>query len=47
MYFASANPVTIGVTGTKHFATDTPSTIYVDTSLPLSNPIASGAAPLR
>lgn len=47
MYFASANPVTIGATGTKYFATDTPSTIYVDTALPLSNPIASGSAPLR
>jgi type IV pilus assembly protein PilA len=47
MYFASANPVTIGATGTKYFATDTPSTIYVDTTLPLSNPIASGSTPLR
>jgi len=47
MYFASANPVTIGVTGTKYFATDTPSTLYVDTSLPVSNPIGSGSTPLR
>ena len=47
MYFASARPVTFGATGTKYFATDTPSTIYVDTTLPLSNPIAAGSTPLR
>ena len=47
MYFASANPVTIGVSGTKYFATDTPSTIYVDATNPVSNPIVSGSTPLR
>jgi prepilin-type N-terminal cleavage/methylation domain-containing protein len=47
MYFASANPVTFGTTGTRYFATDTPSTIYVDLALPLSNPISVGATPLR
>ena len=31
-YFASANPITFGTSGTKYFATDTPSTIYVDYS---------------
>lgn len=47
MYFASATPVTIGVTGTKYFATDTPSTIYVATDVPISNPVAAGTTPLR
>jgi prepilin-type N-terminal cleavage/methylation domain-containing protein len=47
MYFASANPINPGVTGTKYFATDTPSTIYVDMTLPVDNPIGAGATPLR
>jgi type IV pilus assembly protein PilA len=47
MYFASAEPVTLGTTGTRFFATDTPSTIYVDTASPLSNPIPAGASPLK
>jgi len=47
MYYASANPIAAGVTGTRYFATDTPSTIYVDMTLPLSNPIGAGATPLR
>src|SRR3954468_5497269 len=34
-YFASADPITYGTTGTKYFATDTPSTIYVDGANPL------------
>jgi prepilin-type N-terminal cleavage/methylation domain-containing protein len=46
-YFASADPITFGTTGTKYFATDTPSTIYVDDSGPLANPIPAGANPLK
>jgi prepilin-type N-terminal cleavage/methylation domain-containing protein len=47
MYFASADPITFGSTGTRYFATDTPSTIYVDAAAPLANPIPAGAAPLQ
>jgi type IV pilus assembly protein PilA len=47
MYFASADPITFGSTGTRFFATDTPSTIYVDTSAPLANPIPAGSTPLQ
>jgi prepilin-type N-terminal cleavage/methylation domain-containing protein len=47
MYFASADPINFGTTGTRYFATDTPSTIYVDSSSPLANPIPAGASPLH
>jgi type IV pilus assembly protein PilA len=47
MYFASADPITFGTTGTRYFATDTPSTIYVDQSAPLANPIPAGSKPLN
>jgi len=46
-YFASANPINYGTTGTKYFATDTPSTIYVDLSNPIANPIPAGSNPLQ
>jgi prepilin-type N-terminal cleavage/methylation domain-containing protein len=47
MYYASAEPIIFGTTGTRYFATDTPSTIYADTSAAVSNPIPAGATPLR
>jgi type IV pilus assembly protein PilA len=47
MYFASADPITFGTTGTKYFATDTPSTIYVDDGAALANPIPPGSTPLQ
>src|SRR5262245_26407176 len=31
-YFAQADPVTFGGTGTRHFGTDTPGTIFQDTT---------------
>ena len=46
-YFASANPINYGTTGTKYFATDTPSTIYVDYSNAIANPIPAGTTPLQ
>jgi prepilin-type N-terminal cleavage/methylation domain-containing protein len=46
MYFASAGPISFGTSGTRYFATDTPSTIYVDTASPLANPIPVGSNPL-
>jgi len=46
-YFASADPINYGTTGTKYFATDTPSTIYVDYSNPIANPIPAGSNPLQ
>jgi prepilin-type N-terminal cleavage/methylation domain-containing protein len=47
MYFANADPITYGSTGTRYFATDTPSTIYVDTTAPLANPIPLGSSTLQ
>ena len=46
-YFASADPINYGTTGTKYFATDTPSTIYVDLSAAIANPIPPGSTPLQ
>jgi len=46
-YFATANPVMFGTTGTKYFATDTPSTIYVDPSAAIANPIPAGTTALQ
>jgi prepilin-type N-terminal cleavage/methylation domain-containing protein len=46
MYFAHAQPITFGTTGTRYLATDTPSTIYADTS-DITNPIAAGTPTLR
>jgi prepilin-type N-terminal cleavage/methylation domain-containing protein len=45
-YFASADPVSPGVSGTRYFATDTPGTIFMDlTAVP--NPIPSDLPPLQ
>jgi prepilin-type N-terminal cleavage/methylation domain-containing protein len=41
-YFANADPVTPGGTGTRYFATDSRATIYQDTAATLKNPIAPG-----
>jgi type IV pilus assembly protein PilA len=39
-YFANANPITLGGTGRRYFATDARGTIFEDTSAPIANPIA-------
>ena len=41
-YYASANPVTAGGTGTRYFATDTRGTIFFSTSAAVANPIPAG-----
>ena len=46
-FFGSAVPVTWGKTGTRHFATDTPGTIYVDPLNPIPNPIPPGLKTLQ
>ena len=38
-YFAKADPVTPGGTGTRYFATDTRGTIFYDTAATVANPI--------
>jgi prepilin-type N-terminal cleavage/methylation domain-containing protein len=43
-YHASANPVTLGGTGMRYFATDARGTLYYDTSAALANPIPPGAS---
>ena len=46
-FYASAEPLTFGKTGTRYFATDTPGTIYVDSTVPIPNPIPPGLRPLQ
>jgi hypothetical protein len=41
-YFAKADPVTAGGTGTRYFATDTRGTIFFDTAATVANPIVAG-----
>ena len=41
-YWAKADPITAGGTGTRYFATDTRGTIFQDTAATIANPIASG-----
>ena len=41
-YYASADPVTAGGTGTRYFATDTRGTLFYSGSATVANPIASG-----
>jgi type IV pilus assembly protein PilA len=41
-YFAKADPVTPGGTGTRYFATDTRGTIFYDTAATVANPIVAG-----
>lgn len=45
-FFAGAVPVMVGVTGSRHFATDTPGTIFVDPA-PIPNPIPPGTATVQ
>ena len=45
-YFASAEPVTPGTTGTRYFATDTRGIISTSDT-PIANPIAPGVMPLQ
>jgi prepilin-type N-terminal cleavage/methylation domain-containing protein len=46
-FFASAVPISPGVTGTRFFATDTPGTIYVDRAAAIPNPIPAGTLTLQ
>jgi prepilin-type N-terminal cleavage/methylation domain-containing protein len=43
-YFAKADPVTPGGTGTRYFATDTRGTIFYATAATVANPIPAGTA---
>ena len=40
-YYANADPITPGGTGTRYFATDTRGSIFQDTAATIANPIAS------
>jgi type IV pilus assembly protein PilA len=46
-FFASAEPITPGKTGTRFFATDTPGTIFVSTVGTIPNPIPPGLSTLQ
>jgi prepilin-type N-terminal cleavage/methylation domain-containing protein len=43
-YFAKADPVTFGGTGTRYFATDTRGALFFSTTASVPNPIPSGTA---
>jgi len=43
-YFANADPVTPGGTGTRYFATDTRGTLFFDTAATITNPIPTATA---
>ena len=43
-YYAKADPVTAGGTGTRYFATDTRGTIFYDTAAAVANPIPSSTS---
>ena len=43
-YFAKADPVTPGGTGTRYFATDTRGTLFFSTAAAVANPIPAGTA---
>ena len=45
-YFAKADPVTAGGTGTRYFATDTRGTLWQDTAT-MANPIPAGKTPVQ
>ena len=42
-YFANADPVTAGGTGTRYFATDTRGTLFYSTAATVANPIPAAA----
>jgi type IV pilus assembly protein PilA len=46
-YFAHADPVTVGGTGTRYFGTDSRGIIFQNASGPIANPIAATASPVR
>ena len=46
-FYAAAVPISPGATGSRHFATDTPGTIYVAVGGAVPNPIPAGAAALQ
>ena len=46
-YFAKADPVTAGGTGTRYFATDTRGTIFQATAAAIANPIPVGTTPVQ
>jgi type IV pilus assembly protein PilA len=46
-YFAKADPVSVGTTGTRYFATDTRGTIFFATGATLANPIPAGSIAIR
>ena len=41
-FFANADPVTAGGTGTRYFATDTRGTLFYDTAAAVANPVPAG-----
>ena len=43
-YFANADPVTAGGTGTRYFATDTRGTLFYATAAAVSNPVPAGTS---
>jgi type IV pilus assembly protein PilA len=43
-YFAKADPITPGGTGTRYFATDTRNTLFFDNAAPVPNPIPAATA---
>ena len=43
-YFANADPVTLGGTGTRYFATDTRGTIFFSTAATVANPIPAATS---
>jgi hypothetical protein len=43
-FFANADPVTAGGTGTRYFATDTRGTLFYSSSATVANPIPSATA---
>ncbi len=45
-FFASGIPIVSGSSGSRHFATDTPGTIYVDMGI-IANPIPAGTSTLQ
>jgi prepilin-type N-terminal cleavage/methylation domain-containing protein len=46
-FFASAVPISAGVSGNRYFATDTPGTIFQDTGAAVANPIPAAAATIQ
>ena len=46
-YWANADPVTPGGTGTRYFATDTRGTLFQDNTAALANPIPAGKTPVQ